>query len=254
MQEPTQDNVLIRNEDDGAAVAVAASEEKGPIVYDPSGKNRFVFELRDGGYAYDVAFVFGPIDDDERYLRWLREFRIRGTEENVEEESAEASQRYWDDVIDSVDMDVPEGVDFRTLISRDEKLHSLKDALAVAVVDEAKKADGRFSRTSVGETRTVVTECWSNGEPVRQTHVMRGKTRELEKKYARIEQARFKKENIGGLRRKARVEYVVQDHKLGELYDEMRISVGGFAGEIVPLRFKTAVVHEIFSSEIDQKK
>lgn len=250
MSEPTQDNVLIRPD-----AATAAEKGQGdPVVYDPSAKNRFVFEIKEGGFAYDVAFVFGPMDDDDRYLTWLKEFKIKGTEEDVQEESREASIRYWDDVIDSVEMDFPEGENWKQLVTEDEKLHSLKHALAVAISDDVEKAKGKLTRTAVTDTQAVITECWYGGDVVRQTHVMRGKTRELEKKYARIEQKRFKQEQIGGLRRKARVEYVVQDHRVGELYDEMLVSVTGFAGDKVPLRFKTAVVHAMFTSEIDQKK
>jgi hypothetical protein len=41
---------------------------------------------------------FEPLDD-ERYMQWQREFKIKGNEDDVSEEAREASVRLWDDQI-----------------------------------------------------------------------------------------------------------------------------------------------------------
>ena len=68
----------------------------------------------------------------------------------------------------------------------------------------------------------------------------------------------MRREGPAGLRRKPRVEYIPQDEKLGELYDEMAIETTGFhrtgTSPDVPLRFKVLVVNYIFAPTLDQKK
>ena len=74
----------------------------------------------------------------------------------------------------------------------------------------------------------------------------------------RIQSKRFKEEKVGGsLKRKKSIRYVPQDEAIGQLYDEIAISVEGFPRPDpmdVPLRFKTAVIHEMFASRLDPKK
>lgn len=253
MNEPTQEtqetaNVLIREKG-------PAKETPAPL-YDAAAKNRFEFELKEDGLKYDIAFTLNPLDDDERYMQWMRDFKIKGGEQDVSEESTEASCRYFDDVVDSVEgIDFPPGADWKSLIRSSEKTDVMKAVLAVAISDpEIASKKPAFRASSEIEQVTIITECWFNGEVAQQKHVMRPRTAELEKKYARISGKRFKQENTRGLRRKPRVEYAPQDDKFGELYDQMKISATGFAGDVIPLRFKTTVVHEIFNSELDQKK
>jgi hypothetical protein len=130
----------------------------------------------------------------------------------------------------------------------------MNDFLAVAIGDDIHENKGQ-RRIGQNATVKVPTECFFNGEIATQIHEMRQVSLELEKKYSRIQGKRFKKEQIGGLRnRKAKIEFIPQDDKIGELYDEMFISQTGFAQGKIPLRFKTTVIHHLFAEKLDQKK
>lgn len=264
MSEPTQtaaarepdvlDNLLIRDNEPNPK-----SEIQNPQSYDASARNRFEFEMHHGGQTYDIAHIFGPLDD-ERYMQWNRDLNVRGDQDNVEEEAREASAALWDDIITEVEgVEYDEGADWKALIPGRTKVEAINSLLAVAIVepDERAKANRKL-RLGEAASRTVTTEAYFNGEIIQQQHVMQEPSFELEKKYERIQSKRLKQERTGGLRRKPRIEYVPQDEKLGGLYDEMCISTTGFAGgtpascrQDVPLRFKTAVVHYLFAPTLE---
>lgn len=240
--------------------ATAAKEDKTvSAVYDADANNRFDLTVRHtDGNSYDTAHIYGPLTD-ERYVKWLNEFHIKGNEDDVSEEAREASVRLWDDTVVSIadgDGQISDAGKFRDLIGSGEKVESLNKFLAVAIGDsDVSKKKTRFSAENAPATEMcVVTEAWSNNEVVEQRHFLTPKTLELQKKYARIQGKRFKQEKIGGLRRKAKIEYVPQDAKIGEIYDEMLISTAGFANDNVPLRFKTFVVHYVFDDTVTEKK
>jgi hypothetical protein len=241
------DNLLVREEGTGPAAKPVA-------VYDASAKNRFEFEIRHNGGVYDVAYIFDALEDS-RYLQWIHEFNVKGNEDSVSEESREATCRLWDDVIGEVEnIEYPEGADWKSLIDHQEKIDSLNQFLAVAIVEQEKQPGKLRLGTDSVPTEVMVTEAWMNGEIKQQTHTLKPKTIELEKKYSRIQGKRFKQQKVGGLRSKPKIEYVPQDEKIGELYDEMKIAAEGFKGDVIPLRFKTTVIHEIFASKLDPKK
>jgi hypothetical protein len=222
MQEATQtDNALIRGEE--------TSNDPTPAkLYDPEARNRFEYEVRENGSIFEVGHVFGSLSD-ERYVQWQREFKIKGNDENdVDEQSLEASVRLWDDIIIEVEnIDFEAGTDWKAFIPYSEKIDALNDYLAVAIADETEDQKAVTKRT-IGpgqSSQTVITEAWTNGDVAKQKHVLVRATMELKKKYSRIQSKRFKQETIKGLhRRQPKVEFVPQDEKLGELYDEMKIS------------------------------
>jgi hypothetical protein len=149
----------------------------------------------------------------------------------------------------------PEGTDFRKWIPPLEKVEGDQDLLAVAISEDIEKVSADRVFGDEAKTVSVGTETFFNGDIASQIHEMRPTSLELEKKYSRIQGKRFKQEKIGGLRnRKAKIEYIPQDGKIGELYDEMFVSQTGFAGGNVPLRFKTTVIHHMFAEKLDQKK
>lgn len=250
------DNALIRQGVDLINNLTEGIEmKKPPVIYDADARNRFEFEVREGVKLYETAHIFEPLSD-ERYLQWIREFRIRGTEDDISEEAREASVRLWDDIIfDVAKIKYPEGTDFRQWIPPMEKVEAINALLAVAIAEDIERISGDRTFGDEAKTISVSTEAFFNGERVEQVHELRPVTLELEKKYSRIQAKRFKQEQIGGLRnRKAKIEYIPQDHRLGELYDEMAVSASGFAGGKVPLRFKTTVIHHLFQEKLDQKK
>jgi hypothetical protein len=235
-----------------------ASSEQLAVVsqYDATANNRFEYEVRhDDGLKYDTAHIYKPLSD-ERYLQWIREFKVKGNEEDVSEESREASVRLWDDQILEVEnIEYPEGADWKALIDPQQKIESLNDFLAVAIVDDDAKASGKIRLGVENPTQTVTTEAFFNGELVRQKHTFKKKSFEHEKKYSLIQSKRFKQEVVKGLhKRKPKIAYIPQDEKIGELYDELLISSEGFADGNIPLRFKTTVVHSIFASELQNAK
>lgn len=251
MNDAQPDNALVK----AGATAVATKKEKEPLVYDANARNRFDFTVREGVKQYETAHIFEPLSD-ERYMRWMREFNIKGNEDDVSEEAREASVRLWDDLIfDVAKIKFPEGTDFRQWIPGGEKVEAVNQFLAAAIADDIEqiKEDRVFG--SEEKTIKVATETFFNGEIATQVHELRPVSLELDKKYSRIQSKRFKQEKVGGLRnRKAKVEFIPQDHKIGELYDEMFVSQTGFAEGTIPLRFKTLVIHHLFAEKLDQKK
>lgn len=224
-------------------------------VYDAGAKNRFVFEKEQNGKTYEIGHTFKPLTD-ERYMQWNRDLKVRGDADEISEESREATAKLWDDLIDTLDnVEMPEGVeDFRPLVGGKDKVDAINNLLAVAIVEPEEKAADKFKLdAAVATTQTIVTEAWFNGKPVQQQHVMVETSFELEKKYQRIQTKRLKQEPTRGLRRKAKIEYIPQDEKIGELYDEMCKTNSGFADGNVPLRFKTMVIHYMFAAEIKVK-
>lgn len=244
-----KDNALIRPD----AAVPAVKPESPALIYDADARNRFEFDVREGVKKYETAHVFDRLED-LRYMQWLREFKLTGNEDDVSEESREASVRLWDDIIFTVErIKYPEGSDFRTLIPQMEKIEALNAFLSVAIGADIVQVDG--DRILGGDTtQTVVTEAFFNGQIVTQTHELQQSNFEFQKKYARIQGKRFQEEKVGGLRGKPKVKYFPQDHKIGELYDEMAVSQTGFAGGIIPLRFKTTVIHHLFGERLSQKK
>jgi hypothetical protein len=243
------ENSLIRHEQ----ATPVHTGSPAPILFDADARNRFEFDVREGVELYETAHVFEPISD-ERYMQWLREFKMRGNENDLDEESREATCRLWDDLIVAVEkINVPEGRDFRELIPPPEKLEAISAFMAVAIGADIKKNEGgrNFAEDA---TQVVVTEAWVNGEVAMQRHELKKVSVEWQKKYSRIKAKTFKQEKIGGLRRQPKTEYVPQDHRFGELYDEMFVSQDGFIGGKIPLRFKTVVIDHLFGERLSQKK
>jgi hypothetical protein len=222
-------------------------------LYDREAQNRFELEVREEGLIFDVAHVFNPLTED-RYLQWIKEFRVKGDEDNVQEESREATIRLWDDVIDRVENVDFETEDWKSAVPIAEKSEAVKSLLAVAVVDGEERATRNLRRGGSDSTQTVITEAYFNGQVLQQKHILKVTSIELEKKYSRIQSKRFRQQKIGGLRSKPKVEFVPQDERIAELYDDMLISVTGFADDRVPIRFKTTAVHSIFAPNVDVKQ
>jgi hypothetical protein len=253
------ENALVRNESTvpaaAAATGVAKKEEKPAPIYDADARNRFDFTVREGVKQYDTAHIYEPLGD-ERYLQWLKEFKVKGNEDDVDEESREASVRLWDEqIFDVANIEYPDDADWRSLIPASEKIEGINSFLAVAIAEDIEKVEGKRQLGSADHTITVRTETFFNGDIAMQTHELRPTSLELEKKYSRIQGKRFKQEKIGGLRKKkAKIEFLPQDKRIGELYDEMFVSSTGFANGKIPLRFKTTVIHHLFAETLDQKK
>lgn len=236
-------------------------DEKKETIFDPKAQNRFGYSVEEDGRRFDVAHIFAPVSD-ERYLQYLKEFNISGDEENVKEEGREASVRLWDDVILKMEGVETDGDDWKKYLPSAEKEAAVADLLAVAIgeTDKPETTSEADTQQAPGKRvlgpkteQKVFTECLFHEEILRQCHVMQPVTLELEKKYARIAAKRFRREQVRGFRQKTTVTYVPQDKAFGELYDEMMISTVGFAGNEVPLRFKTTVVHHIFGNKIEPK-
>lgn len=223
------------------------------LTYDAEVRNRFEFDVREGVKTFDTAHVFEPLPD-ERYMQWIREFKLKGHEDHLDEESREATCRLWDEQIFEVEnIDVDEGADFRALVPMPEKLEAITAFLSVAIGADIIHETGR-RRLSGAATVAVATETFFNGEITTQFHELKAINVEWQKKYSRIRSKQFKQEKIGGLRRQPKIEYVPQDHKLGELYDEMFVGQKGFANGRIPLRFKTTVIEHLFGERLSQKK
>lgn len=101
-------------------------------------------------------------------------------------------------------------------------------------------------------TATVMTECYFNGKPSEQTHIVK-KTIDSSSRYALLAQKQMTRADGKGLDSAPIFTFHPQDEAKGEIYDEILIEKTGFASW-VPLRFKTLVVDRIHSSGVKQKK
>lgn len=241
-------NLLIRDDPPSRK-----AQDSSP-VYDARARNRFDFTLHRGSDSYELGILFDPLTD-ERYMQWNHELKVRGDQDEIEESSREATAALWDDLVPEVEgIEYPANADWKALFPTSAKVESVNNLLAVAIVTDEGQKGKKLVLGASQPTQTITTECWFNGEIARQSHVMAARTIELEKKYARIESKKVRQEKIGGLnKRKAKIEYVPQDEAKGELYDEMQISAKGFAGDVIPLRFKTIVVDFIFAPTLSPK-
>lgn len=230
------------------------ADEKESVIYDADARNRFGYSVVDGDETFKTAQIFESLPD-ERYLQWLREFKIKGNDEQLDEQSREASVRLSTEIVVEVEnVEVKDGEDWRVLLPYSERIEIINKFLAVSALAPEKVSDSKRT-LAAHSTQTVITEAWFNGEVAQQTHVIKAKTLEWEKKYARIQSKRFKQEATRGLKGKPKVEFIPQDRKIGELYDEMLERSDGFASW-TPLRFKTAVMHFVFEAEFmaEEKK
>lgn len=230
------------------------SESTQHALYDAKSKNTFPTTLRRGSSSYDVVFTFGELTDD-RYKQWIGDLRVRGNADEVDEEIHEANCKLFDDLILSIDgVEYEQGADWKALFPDDAKSEAIKLFLAVAIAEDADAADAKFSLAEQPKSQFVVTECWLHGEVAQQSHELKVITHEMRKQYEAIQSKRFRRPKIGGLSKmKTKVEFVPQDAKIGEFYDSLHISTDGFAGNVVPLRFKTVVIHHLFAPTVDAR-
>lgn len=223
--------------------------------YDARARNTFTFEVHGLDETVEIGHVFGPLDDP-RYVEYLNGLKIHGTRNDVRGRSEEEACRLWDDlVVDTVNITYPEGTDWRSLIDLQDKIRSLNEFLVVSVFRQPRVSGGALQLGDGSDSDTYVTECYFNGRIVRQEHVMPRAGFELQKKYDRIRRREVRQVEVRGLmkRNDPEMRYEPQDEQMGALYDEMVISTTGFAGGVVPLRFKTAVVNAMFAAKVESK-
>lgn len=228
--------------------------DKEVILYDADARQRFAFEVTEGGEKFDTAHHYEPLSD-ERYIKYLSDANIRGDGDEVEGNELEITTNLWSDLVVEVEnIEVEDGDDWKALIDGKEKEDSLDMFLAVAVVEPESKTTGK-RRLAAGSTEKVVTEAYFNGVPVQQTHVLKKKSDEWQKKYSRIQARRFQPEATKGVRNKPKIKFVPQDEKIGKLYDEQFIEQTGFANGNIPLRFKTRVIHYLYGgTKLDEQE
>lgn len=227
------------------------------MVYDARANQRFAFEITEGGEKFRTAHIFKPLTD-ERYIKFLKDTKIRGEKDKLEQEVNAAQISLWRDLIDSIEnVDVAVDTDFRDLVDADvEMIPAINAFLPVSIWEPDTTSDGK---RTLGGNLVVTTEALFSGQLVYQKHTLKRKTDEFAKMYDRLVDNEYRREKIGGLRREVAMEYHPQAKARGELYDKMFVSVEGFAGSKatdVPLRFKTVVINSIFQAALvlDPKK
>lgn len=221
-------------------------------LYNAEANNRFSYKVFDGDAEIDTACIYGPCTDT-RYLQWLREFKLKGNVDDMDEESMEATCRLFDDLAIEMENVEFDGEDWRALVPINEKIDGVNNLLAVSVFRPEKQGEGK-RRLTATPTETYHTEAYFNGKILRQTHVLKAQSIEWKKKYAQIQSKRFKKEITRGLRRQPKVEFIPQDERLGQLYQDMKVSATGFERDIIPLRFQTAIIQHIFEAELQPEE
>lgn len=236
-----------------------AAEVKPVVLYDVSARNKFVFGSGDEpDPETDFVFIFGPVTD-ERYVQFRNSMNVHGRQDELKENVRKAAEELWNDTVVAIEnVDYPEGADWKELVESDHKVASMNNVLAVAAFT---KLRGKLKLGEASPEIVITTEAYFNGEITEQQHHLVKKSEELMKRFDRINKKTLKQEKIQGLKKlKPSFRFIPQDEAFGELYDAMFISVEGFqapasttACDIVPLRFKTSVINEVFSSQISQK-
>lgn len=232
------------------------------VLYDAHAKQRLEFDVTEGNEIFDTAHHYEPLSD-ERYLVFLKSIKAKGNDKEVDDYQLEANTALWNDLVKEVEnFEAPADFtgEWKTLIGYAEKRDSLTNFLAVAIVEPETKSSGKRQGV-VSDTQTITTEAYFNFPNIsQQTHTLKkkpedGDSSEWQKKYDRIQARRFRQEPTRGLRRAPKIEYIPQDEAIGRLYDEMFVSQTGFKDGVIPLRFKTTVIHYLFGgSTLDEKK
>ena len=227
--------------------------QKTEAKYDAKANQRYEFEVSENGEKFDTAHIIKPLTE-ERYLEYLKSVKVEDGEAETVENVKQKSAELWDDLITEVeDFELKESETLQTAVAVDEKIEVVSNFLAVAIVKTEKKANRKRS-SNQKEELAITSEAYFNGLPVQQSHKLKARSDEWQVKFDRIQRKRFKKEITEGLRREPKIEYVPQDEKIGELYDEMLIESTGFENNETPLRFKTAVIYEVFKSKFNSEK
>ena len=235
---------------------LAVSSEQKEFFYDATVGQRYEYTVQENSEEFETAHVYNEkINDDTEYLKWVQSWEIKTrSDSEVDDKYSASTQKFWDLITETVENFNLEG-DWKNRISAEEKLEGVANVLAVAIaVDNTKKVRGE----DVSEHETVLTETYWNGikdDDVRQQkHILTNKNREeFTKKYHRIQAKRFKQEKIGGLRRQPKMQFVPQHEAIAKLYDEMMIEAKGFVNDIIPIRFKTMVIHHVFGAKLEKK-
>lgn len=241
-------------------IETQAAAEKPPVVYDASAEQRYQFEIKENGRKFKSAHRFKPVDDERHFEFVGHLLQIEYGEQAAAEKNAAEKQTivdFWrNQIIEIENVEIEDGSDFHDFADADNEIVPMTTMLLAVVVKNAKAASGKrqFGTAKSSETQSVRTEAFFDGLPVEQTHTLKAKSDEYQKKYNRLQRSQYKVERTEGLRREPKLEIVPQHKAKGLLYDEMYISSTGFADDIVPLRFKVVVIDDIFSASIDPKK
>lgn len=222
-------------------------------TYDADATQRYEFSVIENGEKFDSAHIFKPLSD-ERYLQYAKSIKAEGNADDTDSNELEKACELWDDLIESVENLETDGDDFRKHIDFAEKTEMLQKFLAVAIYEPETASNGK--RRGVSKHVKVITECYFNYEPIRQTHVLEIADKiELAKKYEKIKSKQFQSEQVRGLNKlKPKLKFVPQTEKFAELYDEIFVSAEGFKNNRIPMRFKIRVLDYLLSPTIDPKK
>jgi hypothetical protein len=100
----------------------------------------------------------------------------------------------------------------------------------------------------------VVTECYFDGKPTSQTHLLRKKTIDDSIEYSGIAARQYKAKPGKSLDSETNYTYVPQHQAKADLYDSMMRSADGYEDHKVPIRVKALVIDNIFGSKLSPKK
>jgi hypothetical protein len=228
--------------------------ESAQNVYNYEVDQRYEFEVSHNGEIFDTAHILSPCSD-ERYVQWVKEWNLAAEETGAKEKYTDATSRLWDDLIVDVE-NIQKTDDWKSKIPVDEKLEAIRVFFAVAIVPAEKTSKVRSFEAA--QSRVVRTEAFFNQQVTQQTHTLNPENLdEIRRRYLTIQKRQYKREMIGGLRREPKVEFRPQDDAFGKLYDDLVEQADGFhvvPAQLIPLRFKTTIVHHLFESQVAEKK
>lgn len=224
---------------------MTAKAKETTELYDGNAKQRIPFEVTEGSERFETAHNVKPVTD-ARTLELLDAVVLEDIEDETNLDRVRRinalltveTRKIWNDVIIDVENTESEG-DFRELIDDREVSAAIQALTAVDIVEPETVVTG-VRRLDAKATVNVVTRALFNGKLMTQTHKLRRRSTELDKKYDQINWSEDLKPSETAKAKAA-------------LYDEILVETVGFKGK-VPIRFKTRVVDYHFGTTIDPKK
>ncbi|MCU0240521.1 MAG: hypothetical protein MUC29_13860 [Pyrinomonadaceae bacterium] len=211
------------------------------IMFDANALQTLKVAIPFGDESIDGTITFQPLKDND-WLDYYSPIKASDDELANMKMALQRDENLWNALNPKGDFAIQEWEDYLDIEDKQEILRKLTIVRIKSI-----------KRTTNGNTE-IVTECYFNGKPCDQTHILRKKMIEDSSKYKLIESKQFKTEAGKGLGDEVRVtEVIPQDVAKAELYDDIHLQNFGFVDGNIPIRFKTLTIDNYFTSKLGKR-
>ena len=226
--------------------------------YDINAEQTFRLSIPGDNGTFEVSHTFAPLPQNEEALLAFdneRElvFQTKGKETDIAPANAPALLNLYKKLVKTCDGYGEEGESFppnwRELIPADDAIAVINDLLFVDLKedeDEYKPLSTVVRRRAWGEstgTKTIKTVSYFSGREIFGEHQLKAKTAAEIMAYDRI------KGRISLLKNGMRLK--PQFKAKAELYDKLIVKISGYAGDMVPVHHKAAVITAYFETDAE---